>query len=101
MSTPETQDEHVTWIGRDRPGLDRIIPESPTRPAPELATEPRAVEPCGLRRNVLSAVTVGSALVIGALLFGGLRDLSAPLPLPQQRDVSLISVVTPGLRAVA
>jgi len=20
MSTPETQDEHVTWIGRDRPG---------------------------------------------------------------------------------
>jgi len=24
MSTPETQDEHVTWIGRDRPGLANL-----------------------------------------------------------------------------
>src|SRR5437879_376850 len=100
MSTPETQDEHVTWIGRDRPGLDRIIPESPARPAPELAPEPGAIEPWWLRKNVLGAAAVGAALVIGALLFGALRHKAAIVPLAQQRNVPLISVVTPGLRAV-
>ena len=100
MSTPETQDEHVTWIGRDRPGLDRIIPESPARPAPELAPESGAIEPWWLRKNVLGAAAVGAALVIGALLFGALRHKAAIVPLAQQRNVPLISVVTPGLRAV-
>src|SRR5216110_1960979 len=100
MSTPETQDEHVTWIARDRPAFDRIIPESPTRPAPELAPQPGAIEPWWLRKNVLGAAAVGAALVIGALLFGALRHKAAIVPLAQQRSVPLISVVTPGLRAV-
>ncbi|MGA7822741.1 MAG: hypothetical protein WCA14_01000, partial [Steroidobacteraceae bacterium] len=33
--SPEAQDEHVTWIGRDRLGFDRPpVPEAPGAAAP-------------------------------------------------------------------
>jgi RND family efflux transporter MFP subunit len=99
MSTPETQDEQVTWIGRDRPG--RITPESPAAPTPELAPEQAAVvEPWWRRRALLGVAAVVAALVIGALLFGAFRHKAATVPLAAQRNVPLITVVTPGLKAV-
>lgn len=98
MSTPETQDEQVTWIGRDRPG--RITPESPAAPTPGLAPEQGAIEPWWRRRALLGVAAVVAALVIGALLFGAFRHKAATVPLAAQRNVPLISVVTPGLKAV-
>jgi HlyD family secretion protein len=98
MSTPETQDEHVTWIGRDRPG--RITPESPAQPTPVLTPEQEAAEPWWRRRALLGVGAVVAALVIGALLFSAYRHKAATVPLAAQRDVPLITVVTPGLKAV-
>jgi HlyD family secretion protein len=98
MSTPETQDEQVTWIGRDRPG--RITPESPAQPPPLLTPEREAVEPWWRRRALLGGAAVVAALVLGALLFGAYRHKAATVPLAAQRNVPLITVVTPGLKAV-
>ena len=98
MSTPETQDEPVTWIGRDRPG--RITPEIPAQPTPVPTPEQEAVEPWWRRRALLGVAAVVAALVIGALLFSALRHKAATVPLAAQRNVPLITVVTPGLKAV-
>jgi HlyD family secretion protein len=98
MSTPETQDEHVTWIARDRPG--RITPESPAQPTPVLTPEQEAVEPWWRRRALVGVAAVVAALVIGALLFSALRHKAATVPLAAQSNVPLITVVTPGLKAV-
>jgi len=98
MSTPETQDEPVTWIGRDRPG--RITPESPAQPTPVPTPGQEAVEPWWRRRALLGVAAVVAALVIGALLFSALRHKAATVPLAAQRNVPLITVVTPGLKAV-
>jgi HlyD family secretion protein len=98
MSTPETQDEHVTWIGRDRPG--RITPETPAQPTPVLTPGQATVEPWWRRKALPGAAAVVAALVVGALLFGALRHKPALVPLDKQRNAPLISVIVPGLRAV-
>src|ERR1700756_5534180 len=98
MSTPETQAGPAPWIGRDRPG--RITPESPAQPTPVPTPEQEAVEPWWRRRALLGVAAVVAALVIGALLFSALRHKAATVPLAAQRNVPLITVVTPGLKAV-
>lgn len=100
MSSPETQDEQVTWIGRDRPGFDRIAPEGPVDLGPEVKAGQEITEPWWRRKALLGAAAVVAALVIGALLFGALRHKPALVPLAQQRNAPLISVIVPGLKAV-
>ena len=99
MSTPETQDQHVTWIGRDRDRFDRIAPETPLPPSPGLApAEPAS--PWTRPRNLLGAGALVAALAVGALLFSALRHKAALVPLAQQHDAPLISVIVPGLKPV-
>ena len=91
MSTPETQDEHVTWIGRDRPG--RL-------PADELAQlEPLPAGPPPRRWLIpLSALVV--LLVAALVAWRILHPKPVLVALADQLNIPLISVMTPGLKAV-
>jgi HlyD family secretion protein len=91
MSTPETQDEHVTWIGRDRPG--RL-------PADDLAQlEPLPAGPPPRRWLIpLGALVV--LLVAALVAWRILHPKPVLVALADQLNIPLISVMTPGLKAV-
>jgi HlyD family secretion protein len=98
VSAPKGQDDQVTWIGRDRPAFDRIAPESPT-PALIPPPEPGGQRP-SVRRWVLPVVVALIAVVVAVALWRFMHPKAAPIALADQQNVPLISVVTPGLRAV-
>jgi RND family efflux transporter MFP subunit len=92
--TPESPDEPVTWIGRDRAGFDRV---SAADPAAEPAS-PRAL-PSDPRTRWI-AIGVGLLAVLGAIFWATHRGGAAPVALADQQNIPLISVVMPGVRAV-
>jgi len=92
--------EPVTWIGRDRLGFDRLTPDSPVHPTSPHTGPIEALQP-GLRRTwLLPAGAVLLALAISAVLWSTLHSKPKLVPLADQRNVPLISVMTPGLKAV-
>jgi HlyD family secretion protein len=97
MSTPENQDEHVTWIGRDRPAFDRLAPESPVQRAAE---SPAPIEQLsGSRRKwLLPAGVALLAVLLAVVVWRVMHAKAAAVPLADQRNIPLISVMTPGLK---
>ena len=92
--------EPVRWIGRDRLGFDRLTPDSPVHPTSPHTGPIEALQP-GLRRTwLLPAGAVLLALAISAVLWSTLHSKPKLVPLADQRNVPLISVMTPGLKAV-
>ena len=82
----------VTWIGRDRPG-----PVYPTSPP----TAPIEAQQPGLRRKwLLPAGAVLLALAISAVLWSTLHSKPKLVPLADQQNAPLVSVMTPGLKLV-
>ena len=101
MSTPEGQDEHVTWIGRDRPALDRVTPESPIHPTEQPAAPAEGVKAPGLPRKWWLPIGVALLAIVAAVVLWRITHPRAALvPLADQQNVPLISVMTPGLKAV-
>jgi HlyD family secretion protein len=102
MSTPEGQDEHVTWIGRDRPGADRVAPEAPVHPLPHAPAPAGKAQESRPRRKW--AVGAGVAIILAALValsvWRAMHHKSALVPLADQQNIPLISVMTPGLKLV-
>ena len=97
---PVAHSEPVRWIGRDRLGFDRLTPDSPVHPTSP-HTGPIEALQSGLRRTwLLPAGAVLLALAISAVLWSTLHSKPKLVPLADQRNVPLISVMTPGLKAV-
>lgn len=98
MSTPENQDEHVTWIGRDRPAFDRLAPDSPA----QRAESPAPIEQLsGSRRKwLLPAGVALLAVLLAVVVWRVMHAKAAAVPLADQRNIPLISVMTPGLKPV-
>lgn len=93
-----SDDEQVTWIGRDRGGFERI---SPVEPATKPATKPASA--IGLPadpRTRWIAIGVGVLAVLGAIVWATHRGGPAHVALADQQNIPLISVVTPGVRSV-
>src|SRR5256885_14304644 len=79
--------EPVRWIGRDRPGFDRITPDSPVHPTSPHTAPTEAPQP-GLRRKwLLPAGAVLLALAISAGLWSTLHSKPKLVPLADQRNV--------------
>ena len=92
--------EPVTWIGRDRLGFDRLTPDSPVHPTSPPTAPIEAPQPELRRKWLLPAGAVLLALAISAVLWSTLHSKPKLVPLADQRNVPLISVMTPGLKAV-
>jgi RND family efflux transporter MFP subunit len=89
-----SDDEQVTWIGRDRGGFERISSAEPaTKPAPpiRLPADPRT-------RWI--AIGVGVLALLGAVFWATHRGGPTHVALADQQNIPLISVVTPGVRSV-
>jgi RND family efflux transporter MFP subunit len=87
-------EEQVTWIGRDRAGFERAGTAEP-------AVKPTS--PIGLPsdpRTRWIAIGVGVLAVLGAITWATHRGGPAHVALANQQNIPLISVVTPGVRAV-
>jgi HlyD family secretion protein len=99
MTTPKGQDEPVTWIGRDRPG--RVVAESAVQPLTHDADVVEAVPmPAGLRKWLLPLGVAALAVVLAIVLWRVLHPKAALVPLADQQNIPLISVMTPGLKSV-
>jgi RND family efflux transporter MFP subunit len=82
----------VTWIGRDRPGS--VYPTVPP-------TTPIEGQQPELRRKwLLPAGAVLLALAISAVLWSTLHSKPKLVPLADQQNAPLVSVITPGLKPV-
>ncbi len=89
-----SDDEQVTWIGRDRGAFDRVPGAEPAAKATlpvRLPTGPRT-------RWIAIGVAVLAAL--GAVVWATHRGGPAHVALADQLNIPLISVVTPGIRSV-
>ena len=98
VSASKGQDDQVTWIGRDRPTFDRIAPEGPGAALIQ-PLEPGEQRPSA-RRWVLPVVVALIAVLAAVALWRFMHPRAVPISLADQQNVPLISVVTPGLRAV-
>ncbi|MGH3426627.1 MAG: efflux RND transporter periplasmic adaptor subunit, partial [Mycobacteriales bacterium] len=90
MSTPEAQDEPVTWIARER-AFERPL------------DTPAAVVPPGTptrRKWLLPAGAVALALLVAVIAYRALHKTDKVVALADQNNIPLISVLTPGLKAV-
>lgn len=89
------QPEAVTWIGRERPGLERVA-----EPAPAVAVTP-AVPRAGGRRNLIIA---GALVAIVVIAFAAWKLMGGSKPpagtLEDRGAVPLITVIVPALQAV-
>jgi HlyD family secretion protein len=93
MSTPETHDDQVTWIGRDRPF------ERATETPPSLSTTPAAAVPSNRRWWLIGALlAIVLAVVLAARMMGG--GGKPAVALADRGNVPLVSVIVPGLQGV-
>jgi HlyD family secretion protein len=92
MSTPESQDEHVTWIGRERA-------RAPAMPVPETpATASAATAMPSRWKWTLGAL---AALLLIALVAWRLLATGKPAAsLAERTGIPLISVIVPGQQSV-
>ena len=94
MSTPEDQDQQITWIGRDRP-YERA-PLEPPAPVTKLAP---AEKPVNRRLWAIGALVAIAlvALLAWKLMGGGAKPGTS---LADRGGVPLVSVIVPGVQAV-
>lgn len=93
LGTP-SDDEQVTWIGRDRAAF---VPVGATEPAVKPNSSVRL--PTDARTRWI-AIGVGVLAVLGAIVWATHRGGPAPVALADQQNIPLISVMTPGVRSV-
>jgi HlyD family secretion protein len=94
MSSPDTQDEHVTWIGRER---SRAPGSTTTPPEPVVST----AVPSSSRRRIIWTLGALAAVLLVALLAWRIFSATKPPPsLAERSGIPLISVIVPGQRAV-
>ena len=102
VGPPESRGEPITWIGRDRPGSDRIVSDSSLHPGalappPTVETE-KAAQP---RKRLLPiGVATLVVMLIAAVLWRVMHPKPAAVLLADQQSIPLISVITPGVRPV-
>ena len=102
MSSPDSQDEQVTWIGRDRSGFDRIPTETPAHIAPELPSAAEAPPVSGtMRRWLLPVGVVLIALLLASASFWlmGRKPHVTPL-MGHSAEMPLVTVITPAVKEV-
>jgi HlyD family secretion protein len=98
VDPPPAHAEPVTWIGRDRTGFDRVMPETPV-----IAAVPPAVTPARPARPrwlVPAGVAGLAVLAIAAVLWSATHRKPQVVALVNQKNVPLISTMTPGLKPV-
>ncbi|MFI4877860.1 MAG: efflux RND transporter periplasmic adaptor subunit [Steroidobacterales bacterium] len=93
MSTPETQDDPVTWIGRDRP-FDRAA-ETPAM-VTKMTPSPGPVNRRWWIIGALVAIVLIAALA-WKLMAGGAKPGAA---LADRGNIPLVSVIVPGIQGV-
>jgi HlyD family secretion protein len=98
MTAPDTQDEPVTWIGRDRMPLERPAPAGPVGAPISPTAEP--AQSSGGRRWIIPVAVAALALLVAIVLWRGLHRKAALVPLADQQSAPLISVTVPGLKPV-
>jgi HlyD family secretion protein len=97
--SPESRDEPVTWIARERVGFDRIPPpEAPASLPGSLASG--AEEPGPLRKWLLPAGVVLVALLAASASFMLMGRKPHVTPLMHQEEVPLVTVMTPVVKEV-
>jgi HlyD family secretion protein len=95
MTAPASENEPVTWIGRDRLPFERVVaPPGPT------TTSPGPGQPHTARRWVIPVIVAVLALLVAIVLWRSLHRKAALVPLAEQQNIPFISVVTPGLSPV-
>jgi RND family efflux transporter MFP subunit len=99
MSTPEGEGDQVTWIGRDR-AFDRIGPEPPLNPAPPAPAAPPLTRTARPKWLIPAGVALLALLIVAVVLARVMRPKAALVPLAEQQNIPLISVMTPGVRPV-
>jgi len=101
VSPPENQDDHVTWIGRDRP-FERVPVSAPIPEAPATSVRAAGAPLSGASNRwkwTLGAIAalLLIALVAWKLLAGGAKPTET---LADRGGVPLVSVIVPGEQAV-
>jgi len=102
VSPPESRGEPVTWIGRDRPGSDRIVLDNLLHPA-TYAPAPIAEGGSAVqfpRRLLPIGIALLAVALVAAVLWRVMHPKAAPLTLAEQQSIPLISVMTPGVKPV-
>jgi HlyD family secretion protein len=95
----DPQKDAVTWIGRDRAGLDRVTtPADPTSLHTPSLSGPQA--PGAVRRWLLPVGVVLAALLLASVSFMLLGRKPHVTPLARQTDIPLVTVMAPPLREV-
>ncbi|HEV3181922.1 MAG TPA: efflux RND transporter periplasmic adaptor subunit [Steroidobacteraceae bacterium] len=103
VSPPESRGgEPVTRIGRDRAGSDRIVSDSLLHttayaPAPVAEGETAARFP---RRLLPIGIAILIVALVATVLWRVMHPKAALVPLAEQQNIPLISVITPGVRPV-
>jgi HlyD family secretion protein len=97
MSVPASENDQVTWIGRERLPLERVGAPPASTP---YASGPGAQQPRAARRWVIPVIVAVLALLVAVILWRSLHRKAALAPLAQQENIPLISVLTPGVQPV-
>jgi HlyD family secretion protein len=97
-SPPEPHDEQVTWIGRDRIGFDRVT--TPAEPELHGSAASGPQQPSLMRRWLVPATVVLVALLLASASFMLMGRKPPVTPLARQKDVPLVTVMTPPIREV-
>ncbi len=102
VTPPESRGEPVTWIGRDRPGPDRLVADIPVHAVPSPADETaRDLAGWNLRKRLLPiGVAALVVALVAAVLWRVMHPATPVVPLADQQSIPLISVVKPGVRPV-
>jgi HlyD family secretion protein len=90
MTTPKSQDEQVTWIGRERARVPE--PESQVALGP-----PQAV---GSTRWMWTVGALAAALLIALIAWRLMSPHNPPASLAERSGIPLISVIVPGKQTV-
>jgi HlyD family secretion protein len=93
MSTPESQDEQVRWIGRERP-----YERAPETPASVTALKPPALG--ADRRWRIGIIVAVLVLIAAAVAWRQMGGSNPAAPLADRGGVPLVSVIVPGQQAV-
>jgi HlyD family secretion protein len=98
MTAPDSQDEPVTWIGRDRLPLERPTPTG--SPGAPISPNLEPARSAGGRRWLIPIAVAALALLVAIILWRSLHRKANLVPLADQQSAPLISVTVPGLKPV-
>jgi len=100
VSPPESQEDHVTWIGRDRP-FERVPAPAPVPESPAVAARPVTATWAGTPSRWKTVGAIAALLLIAIvawkLLAGGNKPTDT---LADRGGVPLVSVIVPWQQSV-